>query len=298
MKRELLLIVITILLLVFVQSCVKQQPVEVDVPILEEAEVEVEKCVEDEKGASKGDSSAVNECIGTNKVRQYYCLKDEINSKLVQCPGTCSKGICVAEGSNSNTINDVQQENNIIVKNEAPEPVEEIQILDSVCYDINGQGTKYMTKGNVTYQIQTNEGEQAPTLYSDYCEDDKVLVEYYCDGKEPKTETYDCLQEGVSFACDDGKCVDLNSCTDSDGGQDYKTKGSTYTVSYEGAEKVMVDYCKIGTDTTLIETVCGVTTTGPAGYTVEYMCSGLGSSYICKDGRCLIDIPIFPGLVG
>jgi hypothetical protein len=85
-------------------------------------------------------------------------------------------------------------------------------------------------------------------------------------------------------------------CQESDGGLDYVTEGSI-TYQFEGGEASARDYCSDGT---LRETACnpdyeeGIVTHEEAMISREIACTSLGSSYQCRDNRCIPVVEAIP----
>ena len=63
-------------------------------------------------------------------------------------------------------------------------------------------------------------------VYVDECRSDVSLVEFFCNPRGAlKAKIIDCSRDGL--VCEDGACVEGESCTDSDGGLEYYTGGIT-----------------------------------------------------------------------
>jgi len=143
-----------------------------------------------------------------------------------------------------------------------------------ICTDTDG-GKDYFTKGNATI-AGVSEKE-------DYCHDvfgEKELIEYYCEDDQIKEESYSCP---TNFECIDGACKSNNivSCTDTDGGNDYFTRGEVDLLGQSGETAKLEDYCKFSLDSsvqTLVEYSCN----GNNPSSEEYQCN-----YKCDDGACM-----------
>ncbi len=70
--------------------------------------------------------------------------------------------------------------------------------------------------GGKDYNVQGT----ADNTYTDWCYDFNTLGEYFCNGLNRSSEYYNC----PGGSCVNGACP-IYSCTDSDGGKDYQTKG-------------------------------------------------------------------------
>ena len=104
----------------------------------------------------------------------------------------------------------------------------------------------------------------------------EILVEEYC-GEDGTIQTvdYDCTEEGLF--CNDGACVN-SSCTDTDGGIDYYTKGFVST-SYMDSE----DSCDVNNNF-LHELYCKEDGSFDVS---EHSC--LNEGKVCEDGACIED---------
>lgn len=85
------------------------------------------------------------------------------------------------------------------------------------CFDSDG-GMVYGTVGTVNYDGVT---------YTDTCIDGSTLREFYCDNGLAEKN----VACGAGQKCENGRCVGVPVCTDSDGGQNMYSTG---TVSYDG----------------------------------------------------------------
>jgi hypothetical protein len=120
-------------------------------------------------------------------------------------------------------------------------------------------GRDYMQQGTI---YSNNLGTK-----TDVCKNSDYLTEYYCSGNRGYSTNKKC-----EFGCLDGACETTTSdyCSDSDGGIDYREKGTIYS-----------DNLGTSTDTcegdTLIEYYC----TGRMGKMKSYKCVDG-----CEDGEC------------
>lgn len=186
------------------------------------------------------------------------------------------QGVLVAARA---TVNWTATNNTGIIEPEEEE--EEEQPI--VCTDSDG-GKNLYTKGTTSGKYGTVAGS---STYNDYCLSDNQLVEYYCSGSNVLFRTYSC-----SDSCASGACVlvveeeeeiivepevEILYCTDSDGGDDLATKGTT-SGKYGTVPGLSSfdDYC--ASDSRLVEYYC-------IGASVQYgvyNCSGS-----CLNGVCI-----------
>jgi len=143
--------------------------------------------------------------------------------------------------------------------------------VERTCTDSDG-GKNYYTYGTVKTKTEISSG-----TYYDLCwSGSDVLHEWYCDGWTVKKVEYECPNGCASGAC---KLSSINkTCTDSDGGLDYYTKGTVAVCTFSGTGGgcgVAVDYCN---GDILTEGYC----VGTDSKTVKYTCP-----YGCSDGACV-----------
>lgn len=128
------------------------------------------------------------------------------------------------------------------------------------CTDTDG-GLNYYNKGTITFSNGTNT--------SDRCLSPTQITEYQCLNNSLFSTMYYC-------PCVDGVCIN-NSCTDSDGGLNYYTKG---TLTFANGT-IYTDFCssQVGT---LIEHQC---TNNPDLGSVGYICPNG-----CLNGACISSV--------
>lgn len=159
-----------------------------------------------------------------------------------------------------------------------------VSTTNKTCTDSDG-GINYYTKGEVVvctfYESDLGGGGGCGALV-DYCSGD-VLTEGYCEGTSSKSVKYTC-----PYGCTNGACIETQitttttptnkTCTDSDGGLDYYTKGTASVCTYTGQGVGCInwhDRCR--SNTLLEESYCE----GNDRKSVEYTCP-----ILCTDGAC------------
>ncbi len=185
--------------------------------------------------------------------------------------GTCKKGDsslsdhCNADG----TLTEKYCVNGGIEWNSTACP-EGYECVDAACVEPapscedSDNGLDYGTAGTVEFD---------GTTFEDYCSDG-TLVEYYCDGGIVKMDDKVC-----EHGCSDGACqseATTGYCNDSDGGNDYFTRGEVDPHCEEPCG-TFIDSC-MDDNLTLIEYYC---LDGEAE-TEHYQCE-----YGCYDGVCV-----------
>ena len=187
-------------------------------------------------------STDTDRCINTTTVAEYFCGQSGINSyNEIDCPYGCSNGAC----------------------NPTPACTE----TDSGS-DPNTQGT---TTGPIAigYPVSTD---------TDYCIDTNNVAEFACVGG---INTY--TPTPCQYGCSNGRCNSEpppNTCTDSDGGQVYTTRGTVSGMS-SGQSYSYTDSCPQGNYTFQInEYYC----LGPTSFSMETVTCPNG--LYCIDGEC------------
>ncbi len=112
-------------------------------------------------------------CVN-GKLREHYCLNDNIVFEDIECPNGCKNGECQS-GSGSSIPNDDE----------------------TICKDSDGED--FFTKG--TYVIIKSDGSKQSD--SDGCYSNGDLYEYVCD---PVYGDVDVVRYTCPFGCNDGKC--------------------------------------------------------------------------------------------
>jgi len=196
-------------------------------------------------------------CYDANTVREQFCASPPAfpNIKMaysedMPCQYGCSNGVCNAAPS-APACNDSD---------------------GGVVYDVFGTTTGKMTSGG---SAQT---------YHDACKLDQygyqsyTLQEYYCNAGTNLVvmEEYVCPN-----GCHDGVCYPPPSCTETDGGRIYTTKGIlTYTT--QGFSSNHTDYCTLGDGATRLTEYYCLPNNG--GMAVEDITCPSGGK--CTVGKC------------
>jgi hypothetical protein len=131
--------------------------------------------------------------------------------------------------------------------------------VESPCDDSDG-GVKPQEEGTVTSGQDT---------WTDMCEQNGSLKEYYCDDTEMASKYVECQEDEF---CDGGACVGYG-CTDSDGGKDEDEQGTTTYID-ESEEDECFD------SNTVLEYYC-------SGTTIKSEKIDCEKGYLCKDGECI-----------
>ncbi|OVE74873.1 hypothetical protein BVX95_00985, partial [archaeon D22] len=180
--------------------------------------------------------------------------------------------------------------------------------IKDYCIDDDG-GSNYYLRGiaEASWIYHADGLIQKFTEWQDYCDSSGVLHEFSCSKKANATSSKYLYQEFVDceYGCENGACLsnkksDPVSCTDTDGGSDYKVKGSTKGLNYKGEEVSLTDYCQDGNQTSielekgdyLAEGYCAPNSNYPevnANYlsSVQY---NIKCDNGCLDGKCVEEV--------
>lgn len=131
--------------------------------------------------------------------------------------------------------------------------------VDTPCFDTDN-GQDLSLAGTVQYR---------DVQYKDACTSDGKVTEYFCDASGMQQAVLSCAQ---GYECSEGKCVQKEACTDSDGG---KNAGKGGTTSFGGI--VRNDYC-VGA-TSVVEYYCD-------GNEIKLQQIQCASGESCIDGVC------------
>jgi hypothetical protein len=169
-------------------------------------------------------TSYTDKCSGKT-LTEYYCKNNWIVSTQYSCPDVCSDGACMKSGSSSSS-----------------------DVIS--CTDTDG-GKSFKDSG-----ILTTKYNGSPSIYSDRCKDNDILVEYYCVNNWIASSTLSCDSAYSGFyVCRDGKCVAgsgsvgssssavVQSCEDADKGMNDKYSKGVLTTIYDGHSTSYTDEC-------------------------------------------------------
>ncbi|MGV8169410.1 MAG: hypothetical protein ACP5N3_05120, partial [Candidatus Nanoarchaeia archaeon] len=213
---------------------------------------------------SKGDTAQQDTCVSNNdpgnadssQVNEKYCSGNEIASTIVDCAADtyCLNGECV-----------------------------QYTCFDSDVNYGNAPWAPYFVRGYVSgYDPVSGYG----TIYDNCSTDGSQVIERVCNANNQSATTgWPCAYGCVNGAClsggmgDDEGETHPDSCTDSDNGQTFGTKG--FVSGYKDNESFYVwDYC---TGTLLTEQVCSG---NQKGTPVPHDCTLDGK--VCDDGKCVV----------
>ena len=183
-----------------------------------------------------------------DKVVEFVCKPSGFASAVWKCTDgkVCKKGACVQE-----------------------EPKEEPK---ATCTDSDG-GVNLDKKGTVSGTAL----DETPYSYSDICSLDGTLNEYICTPTGYQSTKISC-DEGKT--CKSGACV-AQTCTDSDGADNFDVKGKVSGAYSNGKEYLMEDYCL--SETKAIDFRCSDDDKDlPDSANQE-----CGEGKLCKDGACV-----------
>ncbi len=180
-------------------------------------------------------------CVSPDLIKEYYCQGKKPASLVQQCPNGCSDGACKKAPSSSYPV----------------------------CTDSDG-GRNYDERGTA---ISTDREES--DVQTDSCSGDRVR-EYYCQSTgRVGTDYHDCEYGCTNGVCNDAPEIVPVSCTDSDGGRVYNTRGTVAQGLSSGIGIVRSDSC-IGSF--VQELYCG------SGYSIEQ--EVVSCEYGCTSGAC------------
>ncbi|MGV8084932.1 MAG: Kazal-type serine protease inhibitor family protein [Candidatus Bilamarchaeum sp.] len=233
--------------------------------------------------ATDSRGSTTDSCSGANAVSETYCSNNAVTRESVNCPEgySCSDGSCIRSQTNNNTqmgcsdsdsgrdyytkgavtVNGIRNEDvcadvrlvkeyyceNGVSRNEnyqCPSGYRcengKCNQLTNACEDSDG-GNDITRRGTVTVSnVITTQ------TYRDDCLDDNTVTEYYCVGNRQESDDINCAR---GDSCNNGRCEE-SSCTDSDGGRDYYTRGTvekgddSYEDRCSGSNRVVEYYCR------------------------------------------------------
>lgn len=149
-----------------------------------------------------------------------------------------NKDYQAALAEKSVALSSQQTEKPDVSAQENQKPAGKAESTIDACVDFDNE-KNYYVKGIA--RIGNN-----PEFNEDYCFGNR-LSEFYCNKEGGISEEFYICQNG----CKDGACVQKPACTDSDSGQNYYTKGTTFGINGKNS-----DYCFDGNPKTLVELYC------------------------------------------
>ena len=193
-------------------------------------------------------------CVDSTKLAEGYCYPGNTLPPQVQyalCPYGCYNGACLSSGSNiTNTTNTIS------------------------CSDTDG-GLNYYSKGSTNW-IENGESHS----WTEYCMDNTTLRETYCPDStsSPQMQNAYCTYGCLNGACQQQTPSYTITCSDSDNGIDYSTKGVASWSSTNGSSGSLADSCT--GSSTIAEAYCVNSSALPK---IQYSTCQYG----CSEGTCL-----------
>jgi hypothetical protein len=231
-------------------------------------------------------------CKDKTAVKEYFCENDEAKYSEIPCPAEymCDAGKCVeapctdsdqgAKPNEKGTTTSVEEsgtdsckDSNTVteyycedatVKSKSMDCASGYECKDGACVEATCSDSDGGEDASKAGTVTKGDISQA-----DKCSGDTKVTEYYCSGNDVNTKIINCAS---GYKCQNGACVELPKCVDSDNGKDKFEKGTVTTPS-----NTYVDDCYSSTQV------------------LEYFCSGedvdnekisCGSGYECKLGKC------------
>ncbi len=240
---------------------------------------------------AKGEDAYSDYCLD-NSVVEYYCVNNEISSIVSPCAAgyVCIDGACIVsrcedtESGRTSAVAGTVTKDNISYTDycSGSTTVFEYYCGDSgdVASTTIACSSGYVCSEGICVRCGDSDGGQ--NMYTrgtvvndtgsstDYCINNVMLNEYYCSDGAIKAKSMNCIS---GYTCLNGACVESPGCSDSDGGQDRYTKGTTML-----GDDTYTDYCSGERQVT------------------EYYCSGdnlywnyltCPPDYTCINGRCV-----------
>jgi hypothetical protein len=257
-------------------------------------------------------------CAGTSSVIEFYCENSSIRSEEIECPAgyTCDAGACEPAPCSDSDGGIVSSEMGVVVSGMETESdscasgsklteyycaadgtvaSEEIscpsgqvcsdgECVEPTCEDSDG-GIEISEAGTA---------EKGELSSSDSCVGAAKVKEYYCENGEIASENIDCPSGQV---CLEGECTEEPSCTDSDGGKDKYSAGTTSYMgssssdTCDGTEAVTEYYCE-GTEIKSVRLVCGEDSRCTEGACVEVECEASAEEFedVSKERHELMEL--------
>ncbi|MCI0503340.1 hypothetical protein L0Y65_01360 [Candidatus Micrarchaeota archaeon] len=247
----------------------------------------------------KGPDTYNDTCTGNASVMEYYCEEGTPAGAAMECGSdeTCLSGRCVPAGCFDSDLGEVPVTSGSVtigslIRNDECTNLTNLKeyycdsgdyaSINVDCYSYYGGSVRavcWMGRCAQAYCADSDGGRDenesgsasmtSATGYasdvSDYCQNNRTVVEYYCDSNWLAADKIACSDEQYCFM---SKCVD-SACSDSDGGLDHITAGNvTKGLRFEE------DMCR--NSTVLREWHCDGNTVGYEDYPCPAGCDAAG----------------------
>ncbi|MBN2121521.1 hypothetical protein JW721_00475 [Candidatus Micrarchaeota archaeon] len=238
-------------------------------------------------------------CAGTSSVMEFYCENSSIVYEEIECPAgyTCNDGACEPAPCSDSDGGIVSSEMGVAVsgmETKSDSCASESKLTEYYCAadgtiaseEISCPSGQVCSDGEcVEPTCEDSDGgieiseagttEKGSLSNSDSCVGSAVVKEYYCENGAIASENIDCPSGEV---CLDGACIEEPACTDSDGGKDKFSAGTTSYMgssssdTCDGTTAVTEYYCE-GTEIKSVRMVCGEDSRCDDGECVEVECT-------------------------
>ncbi|MFP3949485.1 MAG: Kazal-type serine protease inhibitor family protein [Candidatus Micrarchaeia archaeon] len=236
-------------------------------------------------------------CVNPGTVMEYYCEEGEVAYEELPCPVgyVCLNGLCeVAPCTDSDEGMTPGEQGTVTAgtEEETDSCEDETTVKEFICSEgaisfelVDCPPSQHCVEGAcVEYECEDSDGGEdehtAGTVtkgdvsQEDACYNPTTVKEYYCEDGLVKSKNIQC---GSDEHCEDGACVENPSCSDSDGGKDRYTRGTTtlddtsHTDTCYSTESVIEYYCEDG-EIQNVKLVCGIGYECSGGKCVEEEC--------------------------
>ncbi|HII16009.1 MAG TPA: hypothetical protein HA362_06885, partial [Nanoarchaeota archaeon] len=209
-------------------------------------------------------------CAKRGDVTRLYeavCTEDDVAAvRMVVCPEdkSCMEGACRVPGAD--VAGKYCLDSDIMTEDNA----------ESLSTTVSTKGT---TVGFYTATYATEDGGREFGAWSDYCRDDKTLVEYYCSAESRQGLFREII---CSEGCEGGVCRIPPYCTDSDGGSFENVSGAVRGVTASGEYVLHEDTCA---DRNRVHEYSCESLNEVQGFKEENKACGEGK--YCDEGKCV-----------
>lgn len=233
-------------------------------------------------------------CVDASNVKEYFCENGTFSFTEFPCPSgyACTNGACLltpCTDTDGGAIAETRGTAAAAGSSSTDSCETDSSVKEYYCsggsvlsrtmdcgtgsHCVNGACVAYTCTDSDNGQNENTAGSVTlgSTTSNDTCVDASTVKEYYCEAGQIKNKNIACASGKV---CQAGSCITQPLCTDSDGGQDKYTKGTT---TFNGT--TYPDAC-VDTDT-VAENYCDST---GKGATAQIAC---GSGYTCLQGACV-----------